>query len=235
MVKYEGVIGVSVAKVFAMTAGSVGLTEEDLRRKETPYFSTIIHSFSNATYYPDSSPLSIKLNFSPDGKILGAQVVGYKGVDKRLDVLATAIKLGGEVSALSSLELAYAPPYSSAKDPVNIAGYVAGNILSQDVEVCHWYELTRRDRINSIILDVREEGERQAGFIEDSQHIPLSKLRRKISELPKDKEVIVYCHVGLRAYIAARILKQHGFFVKNLNGGYLTWRTATEEQRISGR
>lgn len=234
-VKYEGVIGVSVAKVFAMTAGSVGLTEEDLRRKKTPYFSTIIHSSSNAAYYPDSSPLTIKLIFSPGGKILGAQVVGYKGVDKRLDVLATAIKLGGEVSALSSLELAYAPPYSSAKDPVNIAGYVAGNILAQDVEVCHWYELPHRDRTNSILLDVREEGERRAGLIEDSQHIPLSKLRRKISELPKDKEIIVYCHVGLRAYIAARILKQNGFIVKNLNGGYLTWRTATEEQKIIGR
>lgn len=232
-VKYEGVIGASVAKVFAMTAGSVGLTEEDLRREKMQYFSTIIHSSSNATYYPDSSPLTIKLIFSPDGKILGAQVVGYKGVDKRLDVLATVIKLGGKVSALSSLELAYAPPYSSAKDPVNIAGYVAGNILSQDVEVCHWYELPRRDRTNSILLDVREEVERQAGFIGDSQHIPLPQLRRRIGELPKDKEIIVYCQVGLRAYIATRILKQNGFRVKNLSGGYQTWRTVAEEQKFS--
>lgn len=229
-VKYEGVIGTSVAKVFAMTAGSVGLTEEDLRRKKAPYFSSITHSSSNATYYPGSSPLTIKLNFAPDGKILGAQVVGYKGVDKRLDVLATTIKLGGKVNSLTELELAYAPPYSSAKDPVNIAGYVAGNILSQDVEVYQWYDLPHRDRTNSILLDVRQGVERQAGFIADSWHIPLPELRERISELPKDKEIIIYCQVGLRAYIATRILKQNGFKVKNLSGGYRIWQVVAEEQ-----
>lgn len=231
-VKYEGVIGTSVAKVFATTAGSVGLTEEDLRRKKTPYFSSITHSSSNATYYPGSSPLTIKLNFAPDGKILGAQVVGEKGVDKRLDVLATAIKFGGKVSDLTELELAYAPPYSSAKDPVNIAGYVASNILSQDVEVYQWYDLSHRERRNSILLDVRQRVERQAGSIADSWHIPLPELRERISELPKDKEIIIYCQIGLRAYIAARILRQNGFKVKNLSGGYRTWRVVAEEQNL---
>jgi rhodanese-related sulfurtransferase len=159
-------------------------------------------------------------------------VVGEKGVDKRLDVLATAIKFGGKVSDLTELELAYAPPYSSAKDPVNIAGYVASNILSQDVEVYQWYDLSHRERRNSILLDVRQRVERQAGSIADSWHIPLPELRERISELPKDKEIIIYCQIGLRAYIAARILRQNGFKVKNLSGGYRTWRVVAEEQNL---
>lgn len=231
VVDYEGAMGTAIAKVFDLTVASVGLTAESLCRDEVDFFSSLTHSASHANYYPGSFSLSMKLNVAPDGRILGAQVVGYNGVDKRLDVIATLIKLGGKVKDLTKLELAYAPPYSSAKDPVNIAGYVADNIISGDMEVIHWNELPQLDRSRSILLDVREEVENQAGCLEKSLNIPLPQLRKRAGELPKDKEIIIYCQVGLRGYVAYRILKQLGFKVKNLSGGYRTWKAVNDEEK----
>ena len=231
-VEYEGAMGTAIAKVFDLTVASVGLTAENLHREQVEFFSSLTHSASHATYYPGSFSLSMKLNVALDGQILGAQVVGYNGVDKRIDVLATLMKLGGKVTDLTKLELAYAPPYSSAKDPVNIAGYVASNILNGDMEVIHWDELPQLDRSRSILLDVREKVENQAGCIEGSLNIPLPQLRKRIGELPKDKEIIIYCQVGLRGYVAYRILKQLGFKVKNLSGGYRTWKAVQDEMEM---
>lgn len=230
-VKYEGAIGTSVVKVFDLTAGSVGLTEEFLKYKGLKYLTSITHSYSHATYYPASFPLTIKLLYTPEGRLLGAQVVGYEGVDKRLDVLATVIKTGGAVHDLASLELAYAPPYSSAKDPVNIAGYVAGNIIGNDMSVAYWHEVNELNPAETLVLDVREKVEREAGYIENSVHIPLNALRGRMSELPREKEIIVYCQVGLRAYLAARLLQQNGFRVRNLTGGYRTWKEVEDDRK----
>ncbi len=233
-VDYRGALGTSIAKVFALTVASVGLNERTLSEREISFRTNIIHAYSHATYYPGALPLAIKLLFSPDGKILGAQAVGYGGVDKRIDAIAAVLKFGGTVDDLADLELAYAPPYSSAKDPVNIAGYAAGNILRGDVEVISPQELQEMQAAGNdgtILLDVREQVERDAGMIPGSLHIPLDQLRKRLAELPKDKTFIVYCAVGLRGYVAARLLKQKGFVVKNLSGGYRSYAALAAEVR----
>ena len=231
---YHGAQGTSIVKVFNLAAGSTGLNEKTLKKWNIDYLTSITHPNSHASYYPGASPLTIKLLFAPKGgELLGAQVVGYEGVDKRLDVLATAIRFRKTVYDLMDLELAYAPPFSSAKDPVNIAGYAAANILNQDVGAISWDQLSGEDQNQRFYLDVREPIEVELGTIPGAVNIPLHELRGRLAELPKDKEVVVNCQVGLRAYIASRILVQNGFTkVKNLSGGYKTYQIAKQEQNF---
>lgn len=228
-IAYRNTQGTSVFKVFDLTAGSTGLNERVLARHRRPFQRVIVHPFSHATYYPGATQMSIKLLFDPaDGKILGAQAVGREGVDKRIDVLATALRAGMTVFDLEHLELAYAPPYSSAKDPVNIAGFAASNILRGDVEVAAWDEVPPLQQEGALVLDVRTAAEVGQGMIPGAVHIPLDNLRERLGELPRDRKIVVYCGVGLRSYIACRILKAAGFAeVYNLSGGWRTWRAAT--------
>jgi CoA-disulfide reductase len=229
--KYEGTQGTSIVKVFDITVAITGNNEKILKRNNIEYEKSFTHSGSHAGYYPGAIPMAIKLIFDKkNGKILGAQIIGYEGVDKRIDVIATAIRAGMTVYDLEKLELAYAPPYSSAKDPVNIAGYTAANILKGDSEIFHWHEVDSLDRSNSVLLDTRNEMEVSLGTIEGSINIPLDDLRNRLDELPKDKEILVFCQVGLRGYIAYRILKQKGFKVRNLSGGYKTYQLAVQKQ-----
>lgn len=229
--KYEGTQGTSIVKVFDITVAITGNNEKILKRNNIEYKKSFTHSGSHAGYYPGAIPMAIKLIFdNKNGKILGAQIIGYEGVDKRIDVIATAIRAGMTVYDLEKLELAYAPPYSSAKDPVNIAGYTAANILKGDSEIFHWDEVNSVDLSKSLFLDIRDEMEVSLGTIEGSVNIPLDDLRNRLDELPKDKELLVFCQVGLRGYVAYRILKQKGFKVRNLSGGYKTYQLAVQKQ-----
>lgn len=218
-----GVQGSAVLKVFDLTAASTGLNEKQLKAQNIPYQKVYVHPSSHATYYPGSTQLSMKLLFASDGKILGAQAVGNDGVDKRIDVLATALRLGGTVYDLEKLELCYAPPYSSAKDPVNMLGFTAANVLRGDTKIFHYDEVDTLDRKQITLLDVRTPEEFQMGGIEGAGNIPLDELRQRMNELPKEKPVYVFCQVGLRGYLASRILMQHGYDVFNLSGGYKTY------------
>jgi NADPH-dependent 2,4-dienoyl-CoA reductase/sulfur reductase-like enzyme/peroxiredoxin family protein/rhodanese-related sulfurtransferase/TusA-related sulfurtransferase len=225
--KYKGTQGTSIAKVFDLTVASTGNNEKVLQRKgmeyKKDYHYSITHSKSNAGYYPGAIPMSIKTLFDNDGKVLGAQIVGYNGVDKRIDVLATALRAGMTVYDLKELELAYAPPYSSAKDPVNMVGFVGENILEGKVNVFSTSEFDKIDD-SYTILDIREEEELNLGYITDSVHIPLDELRERKNELDINQKIVVYCAIGVRGYIAARILMQSGFKeVYNLNGGFNTY------------
>ncbi len=181
------------------------------------------HSQSHASYYPGGTPISLKLIFDIKGKILGAQAFGYDGVDKRIDDIAIVIRFDGTIYDLEELELAYAPPYSSAKDPVNMAGFVAENVLTGKVETVLSKDMDNRDKDKVILLDVRDDIEIENGKIEGAIEIPINQLRNRLSEIPKDKEVWIYCQIGLRGYIAARILMANGYKVRNLNGGYKTY------------
>ena len=228
---YRGALGTSIVKVFDLAIASTGSNEKTLVRQGIPFMASYTHSGSHASYYPGSSPMAIKLIFSPSsGNILGAQIVGSDGVDKRIDVLATAIHAGMTVLDLEELELAYAPPFSSAKDPVNMAGFVASNILKGDMDVAHWHELAALIQSGAVLMDLRGEEEiRAAGAIPDSIHIPLDKLREELPNLERNKEYIPYCAVGMRGYLAHRILIQNGFNSRNLSGGYRTFVGAREE------
>ena len=230
--KYEGTFGTAIAKVFDLTVGVTGATERLLRAENIPFEAAIVHPSSHATYYPNALQLSLKVLFSPrDGKILGAQCVGFDGVDKRIDIIATLMHKGGTVYDLTEIEHAYAPPYSSAKDPVNMAGFVAENILTGKQKPAYWYDIEKADRSKVTILDVRTAEEVHAGAIEGHLHIPVDNLRDRLSEIPKDKPVIAYCRVGLRGFVATRILEQSGFKdVRNLIGGYLTYSAAVSKQ-----
>jgi len=225
--KYEGAIGTAIAKVFDLTVATTGLSAKKLKLLGIPYQSSHTHSSSHAGYYPGSMPLNIKLTFHPEtGKLYGAQCVGYQGVDKRIDQIALLIKLGGSVFDLMKQEHSYAPPYSSAKDPIAIAGYVASNIISGKMSVVHWREVQAANPDEIIILDVRTHEERARGYIQGSLNIPLDELRERLDEIPKNKPVYLYCEIGLRGYLALQILTQHGFtHVKNLSGGYRTYNT----------
>jgi NADPH-dependent 2,4-dienoyl-CoA reductase/sulfur reductase-like enzyme/rhodanese-related sulfurtransferase len=229
---YNGTQGSSIIKVFDITIATTGNNEKLLKRNKIAYQKSYIHSPSHAGYYPGASPISLKILFSPDdGKILGAQAVGKEGVDKRIDVIATAIRSGLNVSDLENLELCYAPPYGSAKDPINMAGYVANNIIKGDLEIFHWDEFEQYDLNNSIILDVRKPNECEEGMIERAINIPLDELRDRLGELDNNKMILIYCQVGLRGYLAYRILKLSGFSkVKNLSGGYKTYYPTTCRQ-----
>jgi len=229
---YQGSIATAIAQVFDLTVASTGLSEKVLRAEGVPYLSSITHSASHAGYYPDAQPTSLKIVFSPkDGKLFGAQIVGFQGVDKRIDVIAALLKRGGTVYDLEEVEHAYAPPYSSAKDPVNIAGFVAENILQGLVKPVQWYDLEGRDAGGTLLLDVREPSEFEAGHIEGAVNIPLNSLRERLGDLPREGRIVVYCGVGLRAYVGCRILMQHGFGeVFNLSGGWKTWQYVSQEQ-----
>lgn len=225
---YKGTIGTSIAKVFDLTVAAAGANAKLLKREGIPYQSSYTHSASHAGYYPGAVPMSIKILFSPNnGQLLGAQVVGFDGVDKRIEMLEQVIQRKGTVYDLTELEQAYAPPYSSAKDPVNMAGYVAENILTKKVEVIDWRKISQLSS-DTILVDVRTADEYSLGSIPGAINIPVDELRNRLSELPKDKPIVVTCAVGLRGYLAYRILVQHGYKdVKNLSGGYKTWSIAT--------
>ncbi len=230
--KYEGTQGTSIVKVFDITVAITGNNERLLKKKGIDYGKSFTHSPSHAGYYPGAIPMSVKLLYSnTDGRVLGCQIVGYEGVDKRIDVISTAIRAGMTVNDLEKLELAYAPPYSSAKDPVNMAGFTAANILKGDMKVIHWDEIQDLDRKQSILIDVRTPLEFGIGAIDGAVNIPLDDLRSRIDEIPANKDIIIYCQVGLRGYIAARILMQKGYEnVRNLSGGYKTYQVAVQKQ-----
>lgn len=219
---YEGTLGTSILKVFDMTVAMTGNNERSLKESGVEYEKSFTFSASNASYYPGASFMTIKLLFEKTGgRILGAQITGYKGVDKRIDVISTAIRAGMTVHDLADLELSYAPPFGSAKDPVNIAGYVASNILNGLMKVFHWHDIKSIDPDKAILLDVRTPGEYARGSLEGAVNIPLDELRERLVELDKNKPVYVFCQIGFRGYIAARILSQNGFTdVYNLSGGY---------------
>lgn len=231
---YKGTLGTAIAKVFDLTAAVTGNNEKILQRRGVAYKVVHIHPSSHAGYYPGAAPLALKMIFSPEnGTILGAQAVGAKGADKRIDVLATAIKGGLTIYDLPELELAYAPPFSSAKDPVNMLGYVAQNMLDGRLETFQWYEVADLQKSGAFILDVREEKEWEAGHIEGAVHFPLDNLRNRIHELPASETIYLYCHAGLRGYLATRILEENGLKVKNLDGGNKTYITAINERKLA--
>lgn len=225
---YEGAIGTSIAKVFDMTVASTGLAAKKLKTLNIPYLSSFTHGSSHAGYYPNALPISTKLIFAPEtGKILGAQIVGFDGVDKRIDQIALIIKKGGSIHDLMLIEHAYAPPYSSAKDPISIAGYVANNILQNVMPVIHWKDIAHINLNESILLDVRTKDEYSMGHIPNAQNIPVDELRQHLDDISKDKNIYVYCAVGLRGYLACQILKGNGYTrVFNLSGGYKTYSAA---------
>lgn len=239
--KYHGSQGSAIAKVFDLNAASVGINEKQLKAmkkvKNKDYFTALINQKSHAGYYPGATNLTLKMIFAADGKIYGAQIVGQDGVDKRIDTLATTIRLKGTIYDLMELELSYAPPFSSAKDPVNMLGYVAENILSHKARFIEWDEvdaLLENKKDDFIILDVTEEMERMVFAIKDSYHIPLGKLRQRINELDKDKLIIPYCAIGVRSYNAARILMQNGFKrVAILSGGTSFYKSMHYQQIVN--
>ncbi|MFY9272641.1 MAG: DsrE/DsrF/DrsH-like family protein [Thermacetogeniaceae bacterium] len=234
---YSGTQGTAIAKVFGLVAASTGANEKTLHKMGIPYTVSYTHLGDHASYYPGSSEMHIKLIFDPeDGRILGAQIIGREGVDKRIDVLAAALRRKETVFHLQEIELAYAPPFSSAKDPVNLAGYTAGNIINGDMEVIYWHEIEQLDRESTLLLDVRTAAEYEVGHLPGAVNIPLQELRERLSELPKGKEIIIYCRVGFRGYLAYRILVQNGFKkVRNLSGGWLTYKALLDEKRLGER
>ena len=228
-VSYEGAIGTSIAKVFDMTVASTGLAAKRLKQWGMEYQSSVTHSASHAGYYPDAMPMSIKITFDKKtGRLYGGQIVGYDGVDKRIDELALVIKHEGTIYDLMKVEQAYAPPFSSAKDPVALAGYVAEDIITGKTNPVYWRELRDIEMENKFLLDVRTPDEFSLGSLPGAVNIPLDELRDRLAELPKDKMIYTFCAVGLRGYLAYRILTQHGFDkVRNLSGGLKTYRAAT--------
>ncbi|MCX5779844.1 MAG: FAD-dependent oxidoreductase, partial [Firmicutes bacterium] len=220
-IKYKGAQGTGIVRIMDLVIAVTGANSRVLQGQNMDYRSCLIHPFPHATYYPGGTQMTLKILFAPvSGKLLGAQIVGYEGVDKRMDVLATAIRAGMTVFDLQELELAYAPPFSSAKDPVNMAAYVAGNIINGDVEGIDWIEVPHLVEGGAFLLDVRTEREVETGAIQGATNIALDELREHLAEIPRDKPILVSCQVGLRSYIAARILLQNGFVVKNIAGGY---------------
>ena len=228
-IPYEGSIGTSIAKVFDMTVASTGLPGKRLRVEGIDYMSSTIHPSSHAGYYPDAMPMSIKITFDKQtGRLYGGQIVGYDGVDKRIDELALVIKHEGTIYDLMKVEQAYAPPFSSAKDPVALAGYVAEDIIIGKTNPIYWRELRDIEMENKFLLDVRTPDEFALGTLPGAVNIPLDELRDRLTELPKDRMIYTFCAVGLRGYLAYRILTQHGFEkVRNLSGGLKTYRAAT--------
>ncbi len=225
---YKRTQGTAICKIFDLAVGMTGLSEKALKKAGLKCEKVYIHPSSHASYYPGASPINLKLLFDPQtGKVLGAQAVGADGVDKRIDVLAVAIRAGMTVFDLADLELSYAPPYGSARDVVNYAGFAAANVLRGDVKLCHTPDVLS-PRADQLLVDVRTAEEVQAGTIPGAVNMPLDDLRARLGELPKDKELLVFCQAGLRGYVACRILSQSGFNCRNLSGGYLTYRAAVE-------
>ncbi len=227
--KYRGTIGTSLVKVFDIAVGTVGVNEKTLKQLNMKYEKCYFYPFSHVTYYPDATQMSVKLLFSPDdGQIFGAQILGTEGVDKRIDTLATAISAGMSVEDLTHLELGYVPPYGSAKEVVNYAGYIASNIINGDAPTAHWDDFDELIAGGGIFLDVRSGAVVGIGMVLGAKNIPLHELRDRLDELPKDKPIYVYCNAGLLSYIATRLLRQRGFNVINMSGGYGSYKCLCE-------
>lgn len=228
--EYEGAIGTSIAKVFDLTVGATGLPAKRLQQLGIAFEQSTTSSAAHASYYPGAFQLTTKLTFDPQsGKLYGAQCVGHDGVDKRIDQAALVIKNGGTIYDLIKLEHAYAPPFSSAKDPIAIAGYTAANIINGSMPIIHWRELKDMDLSGTTLIDVRTSDEYNLGTIRNAINIPVDELRQRMNEIPADKPVIVFCAIGLRGYIALKILTGHNFKnVRNLSGGYKTYALATQ-------
>lgn len=222
--KYSGSLGSSILKFFELSVASTGLNEKFLKKNNIPYKTAIVTRGHHAGYYPGAKNMVLKLIFDDEGKIFGAQAVGEAGVDKRIDVIATAIKGNLTVYDLPEIEITYAPPFNSAKDPVNIAGYTAENILKGDLEMVNYDDFWQFvEKNNAVILDVRTSKEFAGGYIEGAININVDDLRENLQNLDKERVYAIYCQVGLRGYLANRILKNNGFKVVNLNGGYNLW------------
>ncbi len=232
--EYKGTQGSAVLKLFDMTVATTGLNEKSAEAAGIDFNKIYTYSASHASYYPGGNMMSVKILWDRKTlKIIGAQIVGFDGVDKRMDVIASAIRFGAKVTDLAELELCYAPPYSSAKDPVNMAGFVAENIISGKVKQFFWHDVENLPRDGSVtLLDVRTSTERARGHIDGFMHIPLDSLRERINELPKDKPVYVHCHSGLRSYIACRILAGNGFDCYNLAGGWRLYESVMNERTV---
>ena len=227
-VRYKDTQGTAICKVFNLAIGMTGLSEKAAKRAGIAYEKVYVHPASHASYYPGAAALSIKMLFDPmSGKVLGAQAVGADGVDKRIDVFAVAIRAGLTVFDLEELELSYAPPFGSAKDPVNFAGFVAANALRGDVKLCRVEDLLK-PQADQVLLDVRTPDEFSAGTVPGAKNIPVDELRVRFGELSKEKEYLVFCKVGLRGYLACRTLSQNGFKCRNLSGGYTTYQRTVE-------
>ena len=231
-IHYEGSIGTSIAKIFDLTVAATGLSAKRLKAENIKYISSTTHSNSHAGYYPNARQLSIKITFSPEnGQIFGGQIVGFSGVDKRIDAIAQIIKHKGTIYDLIGIEHVYAPPFSSAKDPVAIAGYVASNILTGKMKPAYWREIRDLNPESSVLIDVRTREENRLGSIPGAINIPVDNLRERMHEIPADIPVYVFCAIGLRGYLASRILMQNGFKeVYNLSGGYKTYEAVTESK-----
>jgi len=232
-VEYKGTLGSLVAKVFDLTVAATGNNEKTLKEHGIPYEAIHIHPASHAGYYPGATQVSFKMLFNPEtGKILGAQGVGEVGIDKRIDLIANCIKAGFTVYDLQDTEICYAPPYNSAKDPVNMMGYCGANIMENIVENTQWYEVEDLVKNNEYILDVREEYEVANGSIPNVINIPLGQLRDRLNEIPKDRKIYVCCQVGLRGYIACTILNQYGYNTSNIDGGYKTYSSIKNAEKL---
>jgi NADPH-dependent 2,4-dienoyl-CoA reductase/sulfur reductase-like enzyme/rhodanese-related sulfurtransferase len=221
--QFRGIQATAVVGVLGLTVASTGASEKGLRRAGVTSFEKVyLHPGHHVAYYPGARPIHLKILFSvPDGRILGAQAIGMEGVEKRIDVIATAIQFRGTVHDLAEAELCYAPQFGAAKDPVNLAGMLAENVLNGDMPVADWLAL---DRTDALLVDVREPDEFAAGHIPNAINVPLSQMRDRHGELPKDREIWTCCGVGQRAYFATRFLMQHGYRSRNLSGGYTTYR-----------
>lgn len=233
--KNKGSIGTAIVRVFHLAAASTGLNERQLQMNDETYEVVHIQGKSHAGYYPNAGTIVLKLLFHPTtGKIFGAQACGEDGVDKRIDILATAIKAGMTVEDLPELEFTYAPPFGSAKDPVNMAGYAALNLMEGLSDSVQWHELEDKQQEGYLLLDVRNESELEKnGRLKGAVNIPLDSLRERLSEVPKNKPIIVSCHSGLRSYLAERILKQNGYKVKNLDGAFALYSTVRPEKVVN--
>ncbi|MGO3381503.1 MAG: rhodanese-like domain-containing protein, partial [Loigolactobacillus coryniformis] len=219
-------ISTAIVRTFFLTAAATGLSERAVRQAKLPFAVVHVSGNDHASYYPGATELTLKLIFEPQtGRIYGAQGVGTNGVDKRIDVLATAIKGQLTIFDLPELELTYAPPFGVAKDPVNMLGYVALNVSEGVSRTVQWHELPAQLQAGKVLLDVRTAAEVQAGHFQQAVHIPLNELRQRLSELDPNQVYIVSCHSGLRSYIAERLLRQNGFQVENLDGAYALYQT----------
>ncbi|PFZ16426.1 CoA-disulfide reductase [Bacillus pseudomycoides] len=230
---YKGTMGTSIAKVFELTVASTGVNEKVLQRLNIPYEVVHVQANSHAGYYPNAYPILLKLLFNKEsGEIYGAQAVGRDGVDKRIDVIATAMKAKLKVMDLPDLELAYAPPYSSAKDPVNMVGYAASNMIEGLVDTVQWHEINHIVEKGGYLIDVREPNELKQGMIKGSVNIPLDELRERLDEIPVNEEIYLTCQLGMRGYVAARMLMEKGYKVKNVDGGFKLYATALPDRIV---
>jgi len=228
--RFRGVQGTIVCKVFNVTVAATGMSEKNLNRRdgqEEHYEKIYLHPGHHVNYYPGAKPITMKLIFSTeDGRVLGSQAVGEEGVEKRIDVIAMAIQQGATVFDLEEAELCYAPQFGAAKDPVNIAGMIAANALRGDAPVAHWADVSSSQ---AYVLDVREPNEFTLGRFEGANNIPLHSLRDRMNELPRDREMLVYCVVGQRSYYASRALRLNGFPARNVSGGMKTYHAESGE------